>query len=275
LNDPGQQGSSPESDLVKLAVLGDPVSHSKSPAIHNAALAAVGIAGTYEARKVDDGGVRAAFDEVRSGALSGFNVTMPHKGLAAELCDRLDPDASRAGSVNTVALIDGALWGFSTDVGGIRDAWGELPAAAPVLILGAGGAAAASCVALSDRPVYLAARRFGAGADLARRLEARGLEITLGEVRWGVPVVGSVVVNCTPIGMRGESLPEGVLAGCAGLFDMAYGSMVTPAVLATRKMGREVVEGIDLLVFQAARSFAIWTGLNPPIEVMRKAAKNP
>jgi shikimate dehydrogenase len=260
---------------VKLAVLGDPVSHSKSPAIHNAALAAVGLAGTYEARKVDDRGVRAAFDEVRSGVLTGFNVTMPHKGLAAELCDRLDLDASRAGSVNTVARIEGAVWGFSTDVGGILDAWGELPADGPVLVLGAGGAAAAACVALSNRPIYLAARRFGAGADLAQRLAVRGPEITIGEVQWGVPVIGSVVVNCTPLGMKGESLPEDVLAAANGLLDMAYGSTVTPAVLAARGMGRKVVEGIDLLVSQAARSFAIWTGLVPPLEVMRKAAKTP
>ena len=207
--------------------------------------------------------------------LTGFNVTMPHKRLAAELCDHLDLDASRAGSVNTVTLLDGAVWGFSTDVGGIRDAWGELPADGPILVLGAGGAAAAACVALAGRPVYLAARRWGSGSNLGDRLAASGLEITYGEVRWGVPIVGSVVVNCTPVGMKGESLPQGVLAAAEGLLDMAYGATVTPAVKAVRGMGRTAVEGIDLLVFQAARSFAIWTGAAPPIEVMRKAAKTP
>lgn len=255
---------------MKLAVLGDPVAHSKSPAIHNAALAAVGIPGTYEARRVDDRGVRAAFDEVRSGALTGFNVTMPHKRLAAELCDRLDPDASRAGSVNTVAAIEGAIWGFSTDVGGILDAWGDLPATRPILVLGAGGAAAAACVALCTRPLYLAARRFGAGADLARRLE-----ITIGEVNWGVPVIGSVVVNCTPLGMQGESLPEDILAVACGLFDMAYGATTSPGVLHARELGLKAVEGVDLLVSQAARSFEIWTGRVAPLEAMRKAAKTP
>lgn len=260
---------------MKLAVLGDPVAHSMSPAIHNAALAAVGIAGTYEARKVDERGVRAAFDEVRSGALTGFNVTMPHKRLAAELCDRLDSDASLAGSVNTVAAIEGAVWGFSTDVGGILDAWDDLPSDGPILVLGAGGAAAAACVAHRNRPLYVAARRFGAGADLARRLALRGLQTTIGEVRWEVPVIGSVVVNCTPLGMKGESLPGQVLEAADGLFDMAYSSTATPAVLAARQTGLKVVEGVDLLVSQAARSFAIWTGLVPPLEVMRKAAKTP
>lgn len=254
---------------MKLAVLGDPVSHSRSPAIHNAALAAAGLSGVYKARRVDDQGLRATFDEVRSGELSGFNVTMPHKGLAADLCDRLETDAARAGSVNTVALIDDVVWGFSTDIGGIGDAWGELPTIGPVLILGAGGAAAAACVALADRPIYLAARRFGAGAELGQRLG-----LTVGEIRWGVPVVASVVVNCTPIGMKVEALPVAVLATSGGLFDMAYGSATTPAVQTVRREGLPAVEGLDLLVAQAARSFRIWTGLNPPVEVMRKAAKN-
>jgi shikimate dehydrogenase len=207
--------------------------------------------------------------------LSGFNVTMPHKNLAAELCDRLEAEAAAAGSVNTVALIEGAVWGFSTDIGGIQDSWGDLPTTGPVLILGAGGAAAAACVALADRHIYLAARRFGAGAELGLRLAGRGLNIALGEVGWEVPVVGSVVVNCTPLGVEGEPLPDGVLALSTGLFDMAYGSAVTPAVAAVRNMGFPAVEGLDLLISQAGRSFRIWTGVVPPLEVMRKAAKNP
>ncbi len=158
------------------------MSHSRSPAIHNAALAAAGISGVYEARRVDAAGVRAAFDELRSGELAGFNVTMPHKALAAELCDHLDTDASLAGSVNTVKLIDGAVWGFSTDIGGIRDAWGELPATGPILVLGAGGAAAAACVALADRPIYIAARRFGAGDRTRHRTET---ERTCDRIRGG------------------------------------------------------------------------------------------
>ena len=211
---------------------------------------------------------------MRRGALSGFNVTMPHKELAAALCDRLDPDASRALSVNTVTLIDGEVWGFSTDVGGIRDSWGQLPSTGPVIVLGAGGAAAAALVALSDRPLYLAARRFGSGGELASKLQGRGTELNFGEVRWGVPVIASVVVNCTPLGMQSESLPHDVLSASSGLFDMAYGPDATPAVREVRSMGLPAVEGIDLLVAQAARSFQIWTGTVPFIEVMRKAARN-
>ena len=260
---------------MKLAVLGDPVSHSRSPAIHNAALAAAGIPGFYEARRVDDAGVRNAFDELRSGLLAGFNVTMPHKGLAADLCDFLDTDASIAGSVNTVTLIEGAVWGFSTDIPGVRDVWGELATKGPILVLGAGGAAAAACVALAGRPIYIATRRFGAGSDLGSALAKRGLAIEIGEVHWNVPVVEAVVVNCTPLGMHGEEIPAVVLALAGGLFDMAYGPVATPAVGTLRSMGLPVVEGLDLLVAQAARSFRIWTGVAPPLAAMTKAAKNP
>jgi shikimate dehydrogenase len=87
-------------------------------------------------------------------------------------------------------------------------------------------------------------------------------------------VVGSVVVNCSPLGMHGESLPSEVLALSSGLFDLAYGPATTPAVRAVRSMGLPAVEGLDLLVAQAARSFQIWTGIAPPVSAMVEAARN-
>ena len=252
----------------RFAVLGRPIRHSRSPAIHQAALAALHLDGQYEAREVDREGVEAAFAELRSGSLTGFNVTMPHKELAARLCDRLAGGADRAGSVNTVLVEQGKVVGYSTDVSGIQDVWGTLPDSSPVLILGAGGAAAAAVIALESRPLYIAARRYGKGQALGQRL---GQE--LGEVRWGVPVVGAVVVNCTPLGMGGEELPGEVLGLASGLLDMAYRSEPTPAVQKIREMGRPAVEGLELLVAQAGRSFTLWTGFPAPLEVMRRAAE--
>jgi shikimate dehydrogenase len=254
---------------LKLVLLGDPVEHSLSPVLHNAALAATGLSGSYSARRVNEEGVRAAFAELRSGQIHGLNITMPHKALAAQLCDDLEPDARRAGSVNTVFMTDGAVRGLSTDIDGIRDVWAGLPGSRSVLILGAGGAAAAACIALADHCLYAAARRDGMVADMAHRLY-----IDLGEVRWGVPVVDAVVVNCTPLGMKGESLPESVLALAGGILDMAYGPDITPAVRYVALMGRPTVSGLDLLIAQAARSFSIWTGLPPPLEAMRAALGN-
>ena len=105
---------------MRLVVLGDPVDHSRSPAIHNAALEACGIEGTYTARQVDEAGMVSAVDEVRYGRLSGANVTMPHKQLAFELADRVTDVALRSGAVNTLVRRDGEVWGYNTDVEGIQ-----------------------------------------------------------------------------------------------------------------------------------------------------------
>ncbi|CAN5257034.1 shikimate dehydrogenase [soil metagenome] len=243
--------------------------HSRSAAIFAAAFAATGIHGFYEARAVAHDGVRQAFAELADGHLEGLNITMPHKALAYSLCDRLDTDAARAGSVNTAVVIDHEIVGYSTDIDGIRHCWAALPPDRPVLILGSGGAAAAAAVALTEHEPYISARRFGAGAELRERT---GVE--LGEIHWGVPVVGANVVNCTPIGMRGEQLPLAVLELAEGLFDMAYGRQTTPAVSLIREWGKPVVEGLDLLLSQAAYGFRIFTGAEPPLAAMRAAVEN-
>ena len=128
---------------MKLVVLGDPVDHSRSPAIHTAALAAAGLEGTYTARQVDAAGMVNAVDEVRYGRLTGANVTMPHKQIAFELADRVSESALQSGAVNTLVRRNGQVWGYNTDVDGIRAVWAEreFPPNAPVLVLGTGGAA--------------------------------------------------------------------------------------------------------------------------------------
>ena len=105
---------------MRLVLLGDPVGHSRSPAIHRAALAAAGIEGRYEARRVDAAGVYRACAEIRAGDLAGANVTMPHKRTAAAAADRLAPEAARCGAVNTLVAEDGEVVGHNTDVGGLR-----------------------------------------------------------------------------------------------------------------------------------------------------------
>ena len=185
-------------------MLGDPVDHSRSPAIHTAALEACGIDGTYTARRVDEAGMVSAVDEVRYGRLSGANVTMPHKQLAFELADRVSETALRSGAVNTLVRRDGEVWGYNTDVDGIRAVWesASLPTDRPVLILGAGGAAAGVVVAVADRTIVVSGRRDRAAAELLERTRGEG-----SIVPWGTPVEGAVVVNATPIGMDAESLP--------------------------------------------------------------------
>ena len=253
---------------MRLVVLGDPVEHSLSPAIHNAALAAAGLVGEYGRRRVDSVGMADAVDEVRSGVLSGANVTMPHKELAAELCDRTSRAAGRAGAVNTLVSSGGAVVGHNTDIAGIRAAWAEggLPSAGPVVVLGAGGAAAAALLALEGRDLYVTARRPNVAVELSRRVG-----VATRPAGWGVPVPGAVVVNATPLGMAGELLPEGLVTAAAGLFDMAYGAAPTPALDAAVAAGLPAVDGRRMLLHQAAAAFELWTGHSAPLAAMDAA----
>ncbi|MEN8234170.1 MAG: hypothetical protein ABFR89_04530 [Actinomycetota bacterium] len=256
---------------MRLALLGDPVSHSRSPAIHNAGLAAVGIEGRYDGRRVDEDGMRSAIDEIRYGGLDGANVTMPHKHLAFELVDRVSQDALRSSAVNTLVKTAGEVWGHNTDVTGLRTLWGEagFPTGAPVLVLGTGGAAGAAVVARSDVQVFISGRRSEAAGGLLKSTRIDG-EV----VAWGTGVEGAVVVNATPLGMGGETLPAGVLDKAIGLVDMAYGSSATPAVLHARSLGMPVVDGPEFLLAQAVASFEIWTGVEAPMDAMRLALRH-
>ncbi len=255
---------------MRLIVLGDPVAHSLSPTIQQAALDAVGIPGTYEARQADVEAMSAAVAEVRNGALDGANVTMPHKAVAARLADRLDAAARRSGAANTWVRVDRDVVGHNTDVGGVLTVWNwaGLPVADPVMVLGAGGAAAAALLALEGRRVHVSTRRAEAGAELLSRL---GIDAAV--VPWGSGVPGAVVVNGTPLGMAGEALPDGVLEGATGLLEMAYGSGPTPAALTMSAAGLPVATGPEMLLAQGAASFELWTGRRAPVDAMRSAMK--
>lgn len=253
---------------MRLALLGDPVDHSRSPAIHAAALAACGIPGEYRLRRVDPSGLALAVEELRRGALDGANVTMPHKHLAAGLCDRLSEEASRSEAVNTLLGGEGRVVGWNTDVAAVRSLLDRFTGAPPVLVVGSGSAAAAALLAASGRDLLVTARRREGGEALCSRLG-----VAAAQIPWGEPAAGSIVINATPLGMGGESLPQGTLEGMSGLIDMAYGRKPTPAVESARRRGIPLFDGIDVLVAQAAESFRLWTGVEPPREVMERAAR--
>lgn len=248
----------------RFVLLGDPVSGSRSPAIHQAAFEAAGIDGDYQARLVDLAGLGAAIGEIRSGVIDGANVTMPYKSITAGLVDELDDDARRAGAVNTIVAVHDRLVGGNTDVVALRAALAQ--SVGTVLILGAGGAAKAAAVASAGRDTLVSARSTVAAEAMAVRL---GLDT----VAWGNPVEGATVVNATPLGMAGETLPPGVVDGARCLLDLAYGAQPTPAVTDALRRGLPVVDGIDLLVAQAAAAFTIWTGIAAPVEAMMRAAR--
>lgn len=252
---------------LQYAVIGHPVAHSRSPAIQNAAFRWCGIDATYGIIDVDEAGVGRVFDDLRAGRLAGVNVTMPHKQRAAAAADHVSDVAGRAGAVNTLWGSDGALHGHITDVDGVLYAWHEAGwTDEPALVLGAGGAAAAACLAFEGRRLFVSARRHQAAADLVERL-AVDAEV----VPWGEPAPGAVVVNATPIGMHGEDLPERLVPTAAGLLDMVYGHGMTPARASALGSGLTAVDGTSMLVGQGAAAFSTWTGAEAPRGVMLKA----
>lgn len=253
---------------LRLAVLGNPVAHSLSPVIHRAALEFAGLEGSYVRRQVDGEGFEGVVAELRDGRLHGVNVTMPHKALAARKADRRSALVERGGGANTLWMEAGSLHAHTTDPEGVRFAWRQaaLPDDVPVLLLGAGGAAAAALLALEGRECMVSARREEAARSLIAALGSHAAV-----VRWGRPAPGAVVVNATPLGMGGEPLPPGVVEEASGLLEMTYGGGETPAAAALRSRDRPVASGELMLVGQGAASFAIWTGIEVPPAVMLAA----
>ena len=276
-----------------VGVIGDPVAHSLSPALHNAAFAALGLDWVYVAFPVPRGRGAEAVAAVPALGLAGFNVTMPHKEDVAGACDELTADAAALRSVNTVvALPDGRTLGDSTDGPGFLDALADEAIAVarqPVLVLGAGGAARAVVLALgrAGADVTVAARRPDAAADAAA-LAPGARAVPLGALTvpsaagpspapagGGVdPAAFTLVVNATPLGMSGgDPLPvdPGSLHGGQSVVDLVYHPADTPLLAAARAQGAQAVNGLGMLLHQAARSFTLWTGRPAPLDAMRAA----
>jgi shikimate dehydrogenase len=257
-----------------VGIIGDPVGHSRSPAMHNAAFDALGLDWVYVAFPVARGHGAAAVRAVTTLGLAGLNVTMPHKADAAAACDDLAPEAAALGAVNTVVNADGTLAGHSTDGDGFLRAVedeGVKVAGLGVLVIGAGGAARAIAHALGrvGAHVTVAARRPDAArsaASLAPDGDAVGFD--------GIVVEGfDLIVNATPLGMDGEAPPFDVAKLHPGQFvyDAVY-PVETPLLREARARGVRATGGLGMLVHQGALSFSLWTGVAPPLEVMWAAA---
>ncbi len=261
-------------------IIGTPVEHSRSPAIHNAAYAAAGLDWVYVAFPVAVGAVPAALTGLAALGVAGVNVTMPHKAAAAAASDELTPTATTLGVVNTVVARNGQLIGDSTDGPGFLDAARDADidlAGASIVVLGAGGAARAIIHALGPIAgrLVVAARRAdtaAAAAGLAPGATPTGLDQVADAV-----AAATVVVNTTPIGMRGEPPPfdPTALDSRHVVVDLVYVPPETPLLAAARARGARAVNGLGMLVHQAARSFTLLTGRPAPIETMRAAAEAP
>ena len=257
-----------------VGIMGDPVGHSRSPAMHNAAFDALGLDWVYVAFPVPRGEGAAAVRAVATLGLAGLNVTMPHKADAAAACDDLSSEAAALGAVNTVVNADGTLAGHSTDGDGFLRALDDEGIAVEgqrAVVVGAGGAGRAITHALGrvGAQVTVAARRPDA-ARSAASLAPGGVAVALDEL-----AVGSfdLVVNATPVGMSGEPPPfdPALLHEGQFVFDTVY-PVETQLLRAARARGMRSAGGLGMLVHQGALAFSLWTGVAPPLDVMRAAA---
>ena len=262
-------------------VIGDPVEHSRSPRMHNAASAALGLDRVYVALHVAPADLGAAVRGLRALGVEGVNVTVPHKAAAVALCDDLGDEARDAGAVNTLSFPgDGSLRGDLTDGLGLVAALAEVPERA--VVLGAGGSARAAAAALlraGTRSITVVARRLETADRLADALAdlVSGAEV---EAAATVPAgAGGLLVHCTPVGgiaaLKQLPVPADVIERMDAVADFAYRADGSPTPLAEVALaaGLPVVDGLELLVRQGALSFERWTGIEPPLDVMRRAAR--
>ncbi len=260
----------------RLVLLGHPVAHSRSPAFQNAALRALAIPLSYEAWDVVADDLPDVLSLLRSVRGAG-NVTIPHKEAVFAACDRVTDVARRAGAANSFWVEDdGALVGDNTDVAGLEAAvraLGVVETKLTVACLGAGGSAAAVCTMVERWPgarLVLAARSRERAEALARRF-APFVEVAHGAEQ---AVEGArLVLNATPVGMRGEEVPVPVsaLSRDACVMDLVYRPGETRWVRQARVAGHVACDGREMLLQQGAAAFQRWLQREPPLEVMREA----
>lgn len=257
-----------------FGLIGHPLGHSLSPAIHNAALVDAGIDGVYLALPVSAENLKDAIAGVRAWRLPGLSVTIPHKVAVIALLDDLTPEARAVGAVNTLYWDGVKLMGDNTDLAGYRAMLGsDSPRTA--LVLGAGGGARAIMKVLTslDVEVRISARRFDSASALAAELGGEVIEDLEEALK-----TTDLLVNCTPIGMfpNEDASPlsadqMALLPPTAIVHDLVYKPLETRLLGLARGQGLRVVDGGRMLIGQAAAAFARWTGREPPVSVMANA----
>lgn len=274
---------------IRLAVTGDPVAHSASPQMHNAALAKCGIDASYTRLHLLPGEIAEGLRLLASKGFLGLNVTIPHKAAVLSLVDEVDEHARKIGAVNTIAVRGSRLFGFNTDGPGmVRAVQAELGADIRdlrVMVLGAGGGAgraiAVQCALERCQRLVLVNRTFEKGLNLANELseflpevaalawEESALEYELKNV--------DLVINATSVGMKpgdNSPLPAALIPSNLMIYDTIYTSNRTALMRAADEVGAKSANGFSMLLHQGALAFEIWFNRPAPLEEMRAALLN-
>ena len=262
-------------------IIGDPIHHSLSPTMQNAAFAAMGLNCTYIAFRVPRAELQESIESLRSINISGFNVTVPHKMQVIKYLDELDATAKNAAAVNTVNNIEGIFRGYNTDIYGFIEPLHKRQVdfrGMQVLLLGAGGAARAVVVALAQEngitKLVIANRDLPRAKELANMGTTLGLtcEILLLNRVQDVSSTCDLIINATPLGMNNEPsiidyqhINKGSI-----VYELVYRPVVTDLIENAKYAQASVVYGYEMLIEQGAKAFEIWTGLPSPRDTMKK-----
>jgi shikimate dehydrogenase len=261
-----------DSDTILFAVLGDPVSHSLGPVMHNTAFLETGFNGAYLAFRVKD--IGSAVIGIKALGIKGASITIPHKLSVMDFLDELDDSAKKIGAVNTLVNRNGVLIGYNSDGIGAVKALSEKTAIKDknVVVLGAGGAARAiafSVLAEGGR-VTIINRTPTKGEKLAEALGADFRPVSeLNKIHC------HILINTTPVGMlpdvddmpvRKQDLEQTMV-----VMDIVYNPLKTRFLKAAESIGCRIIDGVSMFVYQGAFQFELWTGMNAPVEAMKKA----
>jgi shikimate dehydrogenase len=263
-----------------VGIIGHPIQHTASPAMHNAAFRKLRMSWVYIPFDVPPGRLRTVIQRLPAAGVAGVNVTVPHKARAARFVRKLDPAARKIGAINTI-VFSGASRGYNTDGDGLLEAlrkeFGFRAKDRTIAIAGCGGAGQAAAVTLAlagARKLILLNRTPSKARSLARRVRraARGTQTVLR------PEPCDLLINATSLGLRaGDPLPLPLAAlrvlKPSRFFDMIYRPPVTPFMKQMKKLRARTANGLEMLLHQGARAFEIWTRRKAPVDVMRRALK--
>jgi shikimate dehydrogenase len=269
-------------------IIGDPIEHTMSPAIHNAMYRAMGLDFVYVSFSVANADLGKAIAGMKALNIRGLNVTIPHKVAVIPFLDRLDVLADKIGAVNTIVNDKGVLTGYNTDATGFLNALVERdirPAGKNVLVLGAGGAAHAIGYILAEEGAHLTIlnrkEELTWAKDLADCLsqnyttKANARELTRENLRKAIPNT-DILVNATSVGMspniNQSPVPADLLCANLIVFDIVYNPHQTRLLREAKEAGAQTISGLEMLVWQGALAFEKFTGKEVPVELMREAA---
>ncbi len=262
-----------------FAVIGDPIDHSLSPAIHNAAFGFLGIDCTYIAYRIPKGELVSGIEALKKIQISGFNVTIPHKVDMMKFLDQMDENCKTIGATNTVVNNNNSLKGYNTDMGGFLDPIKKRKIDckdSDVLLVGAGGAARAIVVGFSKekvRKITIANRTKERADELIKFANSLGVESDYSDLSNAGNIAGKYkfIVNATSMGLKGNACPISTrsITKDSIVYDIVYMPVETELIEQSKKQGATIIYGWEMLLGQAMRSFMIWTGREAPYQAMK------